>query len=293
DREAIEAHARANPNERRAQSLVARVTPFLGHLPDPREACIAAVAQLWRGSNESAPVTMASTALEAPSAIAACDDAMRLRGFAPPTRSVTANLDPDPRAPLAPTAFTLWTYDGIAASPALPPPPEHVAKAVAELAAQHFGIVPWCRQAEATGQRLGVEAIEGLLGAMVHPPPMPEGWAPWYWRQQVVVAAALIVAFVDQGWPETGRRAALRSLLFGPIDWTTTAGIVAMTELAFRGGDARDEALEWFAELEALPMSPSVFENVAVPLVECMLQLDFLPPERLEALRARRRDLRS
>lgn len=291
DREAIEAHARAHPKENRAQSLVARVTPFLGHLPNPREACIAAVQPLWNGDTTAAPLTMASTALEAPSAITACDDAMRLRGFAPPRRSASAKLDPDPRAPIETTAFTLWTYDGVAATPALPEPPEDVAKAVADLAVQRFGIVPWCRQAEATGQHLGVGAIEALLGAMVHPPPMPEGWAPWYWRQQVVIAAGLVVAFVETGWPETGRRAALRSLLFGPVDWTTTAGIVAMTELAYRGGPPRDEALEWFARLEALPMSPSVYENVALPLVECMLQLDFLDADRLEALRARRRDL--
>ncbi|MCZ7687610.1 MAG: hypothetical protein M5U28_56280 [Sandaracinaceae bacterium] len=234
---------------------------------------------------------MASTALEAPSAIAACDDALRLRGFEPPSRSVTSDLDPDPRVPLAATAFTVFRYDGIVAKPALPPPPEGVARAVADLAGQRFGIVPWCRHAEETGKRLGVVAIEGLLATMAHPPPMPQGWAPWFWRQQVVMAAALLVAFVEDGWPETGRRAALRSLLFGPIDWTTTAGIVAMTELAYRGGPPREEALAWFAELESLPMSPAVYENVAVPLVECMLQLHLLGAERLEALRVRRREL--
>lgn len=289
DREALEEYARAHPNDSRAQSLVARVTPYVGHLPDPRGACLGAVLPIWTGQSQSPPVTSCSTALEPPSALASADDALRARGFAPPARSVSS-LDPDPRVPLAPTAFRLWTYEDLVARPALPPPAAAVASAIAELAVQRFGIVPWCREAEPLGRRLGPSALEDVLATMVHPPPRPDGWAPWYWRQQVIVAAALVLAFVEEGWAESGRRAALHSLLFGPVDWTTTAGIVAMTELAFRGGAPREDALAWFDRLLDVPASPAIYECIDVPLVEHMLQLE-LPAERLAALRRRRREL--
>jgi hypothetical protein len=83
----------------------------------------------------------------------------------------------------------------------------------------------------------------------------------------------------------------IRAPFVGPIDWTSTAGIVAMTELAFRGGPPRDEALAWFERLEATPVGPAAHDCIAVPLVECMLQLDFLDAGHIEALRQRRREL--
>ncbi len=291
DREAVEAYAAARPDDGRAQGLVARVTPFLGYLPEPNEACLGVVGGLWRGEIDSPPVRMASTSLESPSALAAADEALAARGFAPPSRTVSRPLDPDVRVPLARTAFVLWGYDDITATPAVPPPSDEVAAAVAELARRSFSAVAWAREAEAIAGRLGPAAIPDLLASTVHPPPWPDGWAPWHWRQQVALAAPLIIALSEEGWAESGRRAALHSLLFGILDWTTTGGIVAMTELAFRGGAPRDEALAWFAELERIPESPSAYGNVMVPLVECMLQLPFLPAERREILRARRRGL--
>ncbi len=124
---------------------------------------------------------------------------------------------------------------------------------------------------------------------MVHPPPLPEGWAPWFWRQHVVVAAALVVARGSEPWPGSRRREALHALLFGATDWTTTAAIAACGELQRREQEPRAEIREWYDRLLARPLTPIHFMCVEEPLVECMLQLEGLSEEQRAALRERRR----
>jgi hypothetical protein len=64
---------------------------------------------------------------------------------------------------------------------------------------------------------------------MVHPPPLPNvRYDSPRWVQNVQVAAALTISYVDQGWQGSTARATLLSLARGPVDWSVTAAIVAL-----------------------------------------------------------------
>jgi hypothetical protein len=98
-------------------------------------------------------------------------------------------------------------------------------------------------------RKLGPEQIERLLAAMVHPPPPLEHEPTWIWNVQL--AAALAAARSDTGRAGSLRRDALLSLVYGPDDWTTVAGIVAITEVAreLGPGPAAGEGYEALREL--------------------------------------------
>ena len=66
----------------------------------------------------------------------------------------------------------------------------------------------------------------------MHPPNAPEGIDAWDWVFRVQVAAALCLVGVDAGWGGSIRERALMSLWLGPLDWTTTAALIALTEVA-------------------------------------------------------------
>jgi len=58
---------------------------------------------------------------------------------------------------------------------------------------------------------------------MVHPPAVPDGRLALEWLPRVQLAAARVVAHLDDGWEDSVRKLALDSVLLGPRDWTTVA----------------------------------------------------------------------
>jgi hypothetical protein len=71
-----------------------------------------------------------------------------------------------------------------------------------------------------------------LLGVMVHPPAAPVGWDEWDWVIAIQLASALTIASIDAGWEGSRRKAALTSLIYGLMDWSGAAALIAMAVLA-------------------------------------------------------------
>jgi hypothetical protein len=51
------------------------------------------------------------------------------------------------------------------------------------------------------------------------------------WLPRVHFAACAVLAHLDSGWEESVRRAALLSVLHGPMDWTTEAAVRVLAYL--------------------------------------------------------------
>jgi hypothetical protein len=164
---------------------------------------------------------------------------------------------PDPRHPIGPVDYLIWRYEGTDPRPNLPAPPAEVSAAVAGLAGRPYDLDAWANEAAAIAARLGSGAVDGMLAVMAHPPATPERWAEWNWIRSMQFAAALVLARVDGGWEGSVRRKALVSLARGPIDWTTEAAIIALSQVCREETlmpAAKEEIVEVLRELaRALP----------------------------------------
>jgi tetratricopeptide (TPR) repeat protein len=212
--------------------------PYIGQLPYPGEALI----NLMRGvkaqsvageidlkAGETFSVGLSS--LEAPSAWLAAKRMLDARGVSC-EMSAAETLSPDPRQPLRPVEYQIWRYEGMDPIPAVPPPDPSIAESIAALAQTPYALDRWHAPAHALAQHLGQTALMSLLGVMVHPPAMPAGWEEWDWVIAVQIASALTIASLDTGWEGSLRKAALTSLIYGPMDWSGAAALVAMAVLA-------------------------------------------------------------
>jgi hypothetical protein len=179
--------------------------------------------------------------------------------------------------------YRLWKYDGTTPAPAVPPPDKNTAEHVAVLASRPFDIDDWNSQSARISAKLGTKSIPDLMAVMVHPPERPRNFPIWNWIQHVQVAAALIIARSEGGWTGSERRNALLSLALGPMDWTTNAGIIALTQLALEDKSIRAEVINVFQHIIDSGM---VNSNVcyADALVHCGLMLPDLPAATRQSL---------
>ena len=273
----------------RARQLADAITPYVGYLPRRPEALIDIAAQLADDPDASGELDVGLSSIEAPSAVRALAELAQSRGG---RLSLAADVpEPDPRAPRRPVAFALWRYPGAVAEPTLGPPGPRVIAALHELAAQPYRASAWTEHAQVTARSLGVIAVEGLLGAMLHPQHGHDGWWPWDWTFRVQVAAALTLAFIDDGWAESARRAALTSLVYGPVDWISTAGLVALTRLAGAEPDLLAEIEPMLEEASALATTPIHHMCLIEPSVHLLLQLPGMSLSTKRSRRARRAEL--
>ena len=276
------------PNER-AQALLDEVTPYVGFLPDPNDAIVnsaRAVALQFVGDVGS-PTTSRVSVLEAPSAVLA----YRLTVGGEHTMHVETIPAPDPREPRAEVSWRLWAHDGTEPRRLVEPPDPDVAARVASIAARPFHIEAWKTDAHALGQQLGAQAVADLLAVMVWPPDAPERLLAWRWLPHVQLAAALTLAWIDDGWEGSQRREALLSLVNGPTDWTGAAALVALAEIAREEPAHAVEVAELM--LEMLQTQPSAGSwCLESPLVHSLLRLPGLPEELDTELRTYRARLR-
>ncbi len=274
----------AGENER-AMDLFGRLEPFVADLEPPGASCVNAVRNaLSQGAKVS---TMAVSSLEPPSAVLACRRLMLKAGQVPELDISFGELPKaDPRSALRPVEWRLWKYDGTTAEPALEPPPEDIRDAIARLAATPYQAKMWATEARTLAERLGPGAAEHVLACMVYPPDAPGDPAMWIFRYQV--AAAFVACRLGEGRGDK----ALGSLVFGAVDWTSTAGIIAATELA-REVPSLSESLysRFFAlldENEGRIETPIHHGCIGRPLVYCMLRLPDLSWKLRDELTERR-----
>ena len=271
-RDALEGLAEEEANER-AAALLDEVTPWVGFLPDPTDAIVSsarAVSLQFAGPVDSTTTSRVSV-LEAPSAVLA----YRLTVGGEHTMHVEQIPAPDPRQPRADVGWRLWTYDGTEPRRAVERPAPGVAAELGRLAARTFHIEDWKGRAHALAQRLGPAATRDLLATMVWPPEAPAEVPAWRWLPRVQLAAALVLAWIDDGWLGSQRRGALLSLANGPTDWTGGAAFIALAEVAREEPALAPEIAELM--LETLQAQPSVGTwCLERPLVHSLLRISGL-----------------
>ena len=231
----------------RAEALARQVDPYERVLIRPSSSVVNSLAGAL-GKNLT-PTRLAVSSLEAPSTLLVVDAVARQLGMSSRPEVLFGEIpQPDPRVARGKVTFEVWTYKprglfgwlaelGKMAQPAVASPGEKVSRAVGELASEPYSLDAWSARARTRGEALGSEAVSDLLATTVHPPHAPEGIDAWDWVFRVQVAAALCLAGVDAGWGGSLRERALMSLWLGPLDWTTTAALIALTEIARSEGD--------------------------------------------------------
>lgn len=270
----------------RAQDLFAKLEPYLFDLRPPRASCVQiAHDAIARGA---APTVLTISSIEPPSALATFRDTLARR-FDPSKIAVHFKIPtPDPRLPRGPVAWQVWTYEqGGAlsehAAPALPAPRGDVASAIGELAASRYEPRRWATSARDLAKRLGEGAVKDVLAVLAHPPPAPEGAPLGEWRFRVQVAAAFVACRVGwasaPAWPASLGGRASRALLDGPLDWSTSAAIVALSELALEEPDLGATIASLLAPLVVTPASPIHYGCAVHPAVYCILRLQAVPDD--------------
>ena len=210
-------------------------------IPESRDASANAIQRVraaWlksppKSANAGGNIEIALSTLEAPSNRLAL--ALEVASFGQNARldvKIQSLPARDPRLPVAPVDYLLWRYDGTDPVPALPPPPADIAARIAALAAEPYDPERNWAQASHVGEALGPGQIEAILATMVHPPPVPRDTYALAWLPRVQLAAAQVLAWIDEGWDGSARRPALLAVLYGPFDWTTCAAIRVLAQIA-------------------------------------------------------------
>ncbi|MBN1313114.1 MAG: tetratricopeptide repeat protein, partial [Anaerolineae bacterium] len=247
--------------------------PFIDNLPEPTDATLGILRELYAEHNRPGTgLEMGLSAMETPSARLA----LEMYCNAPVSVGVANIQSPDPRQPRRDVQYVLWRYKGTDPITAVNPPAASVSRSVAELANQPYELDKWNTAAKRTAKQLGTEKLDDLLGVMVHPPE-PQGGIPiWYWIYRVQVAAALVIAHLDDGWDGSLRKEVLTSLALGPMDWTVDAALVALLVIAKENPDSVHDIIAIYKELLDNPPQPGAILYLGA-LIHCGLQLPDLP----------------
>lgn len=188
--------------------------------------------------------------VEPPSALLA----LRLAEPATTIFSLNAGV-PDPREPSAPVTTRVWTYQGLAAVPAVRPPAPEATERVRAVAISAWPSLP---DALALAAPLAELSLADLLGVLVHPPAPRDDdlgrifieQAPDFWVRAVQTFACLAIAQhqADQPWAGSDRRRVLVDLLNGPEDWVCEAAGAALAAVGWTQPETRPDVGRRIAE---------------------------------------------
>jgi len=220
---------------------------FVNVLPTPGDAASSYASEVVSeirgvmaccGRGAKLELTVSSRYPESPSAPLAFDAAMRALGASQATMNVEVETiqTPDPRADKGQVPMPVYRFDGRAVHKVHPACIDGRAQqAVGGIAYQAFRRDTWDTSARAIAQSAGASAAQALLSVLTNPPPPPPNELdPVDWTYRCQVACALVLSHLGP-WESGPARAALYSLVSGPSDWVTIAGIVAF---AWRAGDS-------------------------------------------------------
>lgn len=228
-------------------------------------------------------VEVAASSLEAPS----CVHALRTR-FPELVVGVGHIDDPDPREPVRPVRFRVWTYASESdPQPALAKPDAETMETVRTIALVPYSEAVWWEHAELEAS-LDEDAIRALLAAMVHPGAPPPYLEPWDWWLRVQVASAFAIARAESSpWAGSLRREVLTDVADGPADWTNTAAITALTAVARHLPEARDDVRETLRAIAERKPTPPAYQHAIEPAILALLELGDLDAEEVGRLEAR------
>jgi tetratricopeptide (TPR) repeat protein len=237
--------------------------PYFTALPGPADASanyareIAdELAEVMRccGRGASIGVTIQSHWPESPSAVLAFDVAMRAAGAAGAELAVEVERvqTPDPRADKGGITFPLFQFHNGLVRPVATHADPNVAHAVGSIAFQLFRKDVWDPAAQRLASELGPNAVHALLAVATNPP-APHEFDGVMWTYRCQIATAVVLSHLGP-WESGPGRAALYSMVSGPSDWVTIAGIVALAWRAADGPNVRAEvegAFRWLRGLVA------------------------------------------
>lgn len=278
--------ASAGGGDARAKELLARIeTPaWVGHLPTPLDpemvALSAAIETLKQHPTADTQETPANIRLNvsqlgAPSLQLGFIVGVRLLGHrAKLSLGITRIPEPDPRISIGKPLFRIWQYEEATAVAALPAPTVDVTPQIEAIAYSQFELSAWWRLAKLQAQSLSPTNVGDLLASLVHIP-LPKApdsaeyelvLQPHDWVQRVQIASCLLIANLDTGWEGSVRQAALVSLLQGPVDWTTTAALVALAGIARHEPELADALRPLFESLQDRVPRDGSFSCILHPL---------------------------
>lgn len=207
--------------------------PFMDYLPEPQEAGINMLRQmheLHQGEGiggSSLKITI--NYIESPSVRLAADLFLKVNKLALKINWVMQGVPkPDPRKSVA--KKNLWKYWFKDAKPAVQAPPEQFSKACASLASSDYDCKQNWIDARALAQKTQPEHVWQILAVMVHPPLPPIDIEAWIWLPRIQLAAAQWVANIEIVNNIPIEQSALVEVTRGPIDWTTDAAVIALTQ---------------------------------------------------------------
>jgi len=205
------------------------------------------------GQGASIGVTIQSKYPESPSAVIAFDVGMRAAGAGNARMAVEIETiqTPDPRADKGRVDFPAFTFGNGELRPIFTQGEPNAQNAVGGIAYQLFRKDIWDPAARAIAQAAGPQSVRAFLSVLTNPPPPPREFNGIIWTYRCQVATAVILSHLGP-WESGPGRGALYSLVSGPSDWLTIAGIVG---LAWRAQDAphvRTEVEGAFAWLRSL-----------------------------------------
>jgi tetratricopeptide (TPR) repeat protein len=158
---------------------------------------------------------------------------------------------PDPRALKGQVDFSIWAYEGVVARPNGPRPDPAVLEAVAHIARTTYNLEIYAPMAAQAAAALGPGWYQHVAFSMVHPPPLPNpNWDPFDWVMRCQIAAAMIIAHLDDGWEGSVRQRGLWALALGCVDWTVDAALIAMAWLGRYDPHIREAVIHLFGWLE-------------------------------------------
>lgn len=280
----------AEKNNERARYLAGNFKPFVLTLP-PRPEAVLGTLQVLKEGGEL--VRMSASSIEAPSAFLALRRTLEEIGHPTPPIVFGYIPKPDPRVPLEKVDRDVWQYRSSGffnkligkrsneATPSVPPPEKELARSIARIAAQPYDLSKWWRKAKGLASTLMNEGdIESLLGVLVHPPEREGDFTQWDWIFRVQVAACFTIANLER-WKD---RETLFDLVLGPVDWTSTAAVVALSQIAIKQEPFREQIVELLAKVlhDVVRSSESGeihFTNLVEPIAHCLLRIPRLPEE--------------
>ncbi|WP_433199495.1 tetratricopeptide repeat protein [Dactylosporangium sp. CS-047395] len=266
-----------------------RGRPWLGRVAGPTESVVNLLRQIPRDQRDMGGVATL-TALEVPSAL-------RLVHRDVPGLSLTIEGAPPPDmvAPQRPFGRVLWTYAGMSAAPAVPPP---TPRAVDLLR----GVVrpDWPNPVAAYDHALPLGQLPAaeLVALLVHPPAGTDPGLPdgvWERACQAYTCLGLLHCEELRAGTEPGDTARSRRLLteivFGVEDWTTEAAVFALVVAAWLDPACRAEVRATVAErfLDAVQQA----RTRGVTIAESLAVLALRTPEMAPAVTSVARDLLS
>ncbi|WP_372724905.1 hypothetical protein [Novipirellula sp.] len=230
---------------------------YSDYLPTPSDAILKSTAHgLTTGDGL---VRCAVSSLESPSAVAC------VRAYYPDLELSFGEIpSPDPRLPYAAVDVLTWEYEQTESSPNLPPPDASFLQTVRLAAEQPFNLKSYSIEAVSVASKYSDLTPCEMIGAMQFPgrPPASDWYWDWMFRCQVLTAM-VIGKSVGNSLNDTSHGRHLLDIVHGPVDWMTTASMIASTDIA--RGSERTEIIHLFLDLVRRPMNPIWYMNVYRP----------------------------